>query len=585
MMLSYNAFSQKQYYQYQPVVMDFPVTETYETASDNPFMNYRLNVTFTKNKKVYKVPGFYAADGDAANSGAEKGGVWRVIFTPPYAGTWTYKVSFKKGDNIAINNDVYAGRAVAKHHGTTGTFMVDPPPADATHFDKAGHVVYNNSHYLYTQNGAPLLIFGTNSPENFLAYEDIDNTYAMDPEKDYIKSWDAHVKDWKEGDPTWKNGKGKGMIGALNYLASKNMNAIYLLTLNIDGDSKDVWPFISHERKDYKRYDVSKLAQWDIVFSHAEQLGIVIEVITQEQENQLLLDDGYTMTERKLYYRELIARFSYHKNIIWNIGEENGYSSSWPHGQNDQQRFAMIRYIKENDPYNHPVLLHTYPFDHEREAIVKSLLKFKKFDGLSMQVFDVNNVYGSINKWVEKSKKHHPWIFLMDEIGPWHTGTKPDREDPYHNRERTTVLWPALMAGASGVQWYFGWFTSPHDLDAEDLRSRNNMWEQTAYARSFFEDIDVAEMENTTHLISKGYNYCLGKPGETYVIYLKYGGSTSLDLSKVTGEYTTEWYNPREGGSFLQGSKKTVKGGQWVNIGNAPADQYEDWVVLIRSLK
>lgn len=576
------AFSQSNYYQYQSFKMNFELQETSETARVNPFTDYRLNVIFSHQEKEYVVPGFYAADGNAANTNAEKGGIWRVIFTPPFTGDWSYKVCFKKGKNIAINEDTYAGTPVAKHHGKSGNFTVKRAPKKAKYFEQSGAVVYNNSRYLYTQNGEPLLIFGSNSPENFLAYEDIDSTYAIDPDKNYIKSYDAHVQDWNIGDPTWQDGKGKGIIGALNYLASKNMNAIYLLTLNIDGDSKDVWPFISHHRKDFKRYDVSKLAQWDIIFSHAEKLGIVIEVITQEQENQLLLDDGYLLTERKLYYRELIARFSHHKNIIWNIGEENGFTEGWPHGQNDQQRFAMIRYIKENDPYNHPVLMHTYPVEHDREKIVQSLLKYKKFDGLSMQVYDINNVYTSIDKWVKKSNKHHPWVLLMDEIGPYHTGTKPDREDPYHYRERTTVLWPSLMAGASGVQWYFGWFTSPNDLDAEDLRSRNNMWEQTAYARSFFERVDFAKMENTNHLISKGYNYCLGKPGETYILYLKYGGSTSLDLSAARGEFSIQWFNPREGGDFMNGSKTTVKGGDWVNIGNAPKDQYKDWVVLIK---
>ncbi len=579
---SISCFSQTTYYKYQPITMDFEIASTSETAGENPFTDYRLNVTFTNKEKQYKVPGFYAADGNAANTSADKGGVWRVIFTPPYPGKWTYLVSFKKGRNIAIEKDPYCGLPIKKHHGKSGDFTVNDIPSTAINFERSGPVVYNNSRYLYTQNGEPLLLFGTNSPENFLAYKDIDNTYAIDPNKNFIKSWEPHINDWNEGDPTWKNSKGKGIIGALNYLASKNMNAIYFLTLNIDGDAKDVWPFISHKREDYKRYDVSKLAQWDIVFSHAEKLGIVVEVITQEQENQLLLDDGYTLSERKLYYRELIARFAYHKNIIWNIGEENGYAGSWPHGQNDQQRFAMIRYIKENDPYQHPVLLHTYPYEEEREDIVSPLLKFDKFNGLSMQVGDPNHVHYDIKKWVEKSAKRHPWIILMDEIGPWHTGTKPDNLDANHEKERTTVLWPSLMAGASGVQWYFGWFTSPHDLNAEDLRSRNNMWEQTAYARALFSKLNFTEMSSSDYLISKGDNYCFSQTGETYVIYLKYGGTTNLDLRQVEGEYKIQWYNPRKGGDFKEGTRKSVKSGNWVSIGYAPEDKFEDWIALVK---
>ena len=43
------------------------------------------------------------------------------------------------------------------------------------------------------------------------------------------------MQDWQSGDPNWKDGKGKGIIGALNYLASKGMNSVYFLTYSVDG--------------------------------------------------------------------------------------------------------------------------------------------------------------------------------------------------------------------------------------------------------------------------------------------------------------------------------------------------------------
>ncbi len=76
--------------------------------------------------------------------------------------------------------------------------------------------------------------------------------------------YQPHVVDWKEGDPQWQNGKGKGMIGALNYLSSKGMNSFYFLTLNILGDGEDVWPYT--DRNERYRFDCSKLDQWEIVF-------------------------------------------------------------------------------------------------------------------------------------------------------------------------------------------------------------------------------------------------------------------------------------------------------------------------------
>ncbi|MCK5277224.1 MAG: DUF5060 domain-containing protein, partial [Cyclobacteriaceae bacterium] len=44
--------------------------ETSEYADENPFLDYKLDVTFTNEKGSYNVPGFYAADGQAGESSA-----------------------------------------------------------------------------------------------------------------------------------------------------------------------------------------------------------------------------------------------------------------------------------------------------------------------------------------------------------------------------------------------------------------------------------------------------------------------------------------------------------------------------------
>ena len=583
---AHSTFGQKVYRQYQPVIFDFEILSTDETAKENPFTSYRLQVEFSLEGEVMSVPGFYAADGNAAESGASSGGVWRVIFTPDLPGSWKYEVSFKTGPAIAMEEDYYTGEAVTPHDGKSGLLQVLPVAETAVGFEKTGRLLYNNSRYLYTANGEPLLKFGANSPENFLAYTDIDGTYSYDPEKNFLKTWSPHMKDWKPGDPTWQNGKGKGIIGALNYLAAKGMNVVYALTLNIEGDARDVWPFLSHERKDFKRYDVSKLAQWDIIFSHAEQLGIIMHLVTQEKENELILDDGYTLGQRKLYYRELIARFGYHKNIIWNMGEENGHAPFWPQGQNDQQRFAMIRYVKDHDPYKNPVVIHTMSEEKERAPILSPLLRFDRLDGLSLQVSDVFDIHEAVKTWIERSESaERPWIVMMDEIGRWHTGTRPDADDPKHDTLRQEVLWATLMAGGAGVEWYFGWLKPPHDLNAEDWRSRENMWEQSAIAHAFFKDLPYTQMRSSDELLEDTVNYCFSKPGELYAIYLKKGGTTSLDLRGKKGEYEVRWYDPRNGGDHQKGSRPQVKGGAWAEIGTAPNAQSEDWAILIRRIR
>ena len=128
-----------------------------------------------------------------------------------------------------------------------------------------------------------------------------------------LKTWAPHEQDFNsDDDPTWANGKGKGVIGAINYLSEKGMKSFSFIPMTIEGDSKSVFPYISDGAADRLRMDCSKLAQWEAVFEHADRKGMFLHFKTQEQENDQLLDGGALRRERKLYYRELIARFSHH---------------------------------------------------------------------------------------------------------------------------------------------------------------------------------------------------------------------------------------------------------------------------------
>ena len=64
----------------------------------------------------------------------------------------------------------------------------------------------------------------------FLAYNKFDGTFHNDGHKDdLVKTWEAHRNDWKEGDPTWKNGKGKEIIGAHKLFGVKGNERLFVL--------------------------------------------------------------------------------------------------------------------------------------------------------------------------------------------------------------------------------------------------------------------------------------------------------------------------------------------------------------------
>jgi len=564
------------------ITLTFDGPETSEMDDLNPFMNYRFNVYFTHKEsgKTLTVPGYFAADGNAGETSATSGSKWRVHFAPEEIGTWSYKVDFRKGNWLAVSERNNAGESAGFMDGTEGSF--DVAKSDKTGSDNRakGRLQYDGTRYLkFAETGKPMLKVGPDSPENFLSYADFDGTFHNDGHKDdLVKTWEPHLKDWREGDPTWKNGKGKAIIGAVNYLASKGMNVFSFLTLNIEGDDQNVFPFVDYDT--YNRFDCSKLDQWEVVFNYADNLGMFLHFKLLEQECQGLLDNGAIGAYTKLYYREIMARFGHHLALNWNIGEESG---DWAKNHktppmNTTQRLAAAEYFYQNDPYRHHVVIHCPP------AFDDILGSESKYTGLSVQLGtdEFRNVHESALKWLKLSKEAgKQWAVSMDETGGAQHSLLMDSEDPNHDMARINSLWGSFLAGAWGNEFYFG-YAHPHsDLTCEDFRTRDLFWNQCKYLLDFFEDnqIQVQETENYTDLVQKG-DYCLANPGKMYIVFLR-NGSGTINLENQTGEFMVKWFDPRNGGTIQSGKVTSVQGGKVQNIIGAPSDANKDWVVLL----
>ena len=119
--------------------------------------------------------------------------------------------------------------------------------------------------------------------------------------------------------------------------------------MNIGGDDRNVFPYLDYNER--LRMDVSRLDQWEIVFEHADTLGMFLHFKTLETENELLLDNGDLGVQRRLYYRELMARFAHHLALNWNLGEEINDATT-------TQKRAWARFFADNDPYKHHIVIH-----------------------------------------------------------------------------------------------------------------------------------------------------------------------------------------------------------------------------------
>ncbi len=550
------------------VTLTFQGGETGENAEPNPFRDMRIDVTFTHTEsgRKYVVPAFYAADGDAAESGATEGSKWRVHFAPDAPGRWNWRTQAWMAEDVAIDLS-----DAPEPHAEEGSFEVEESNATGRDFRAHGRLEYVGERYLrFKGTGEPFLKGGADSPENLLGYADFDGTYRHATNKkegkastDKLHRYEPHVRDWRPGDPTWRDGKGKGLVGAMNYLSSQGMNSVYFLTMNVTGDGKDVWPWTKHDVRD--RFDCSKLDQWEIVFDHMTKQGLMLHVILQEQENDQLLDGGELGPERKLYLRELIARFAHHPAVVWNLGEEN---TNTP-----EQRRAMCRFIRETDPYDHPIVCHTFP--NKIDEVYPTLLGFEHFEGPSLQT---NDTHRNTVKWVrESAKAGRPWFVCLDEIGPAHTGVKPDADDPDHDEVRKKHLWGNLMGGGAGVEWYFGYRFAHNDLNCEDWRSREAMWKQTRVALDFFhQHLPFTEMQPADGLTVSKEDFVLAKPGEVYAVYLPEAAETTIDL--VPGQYSRAWFDAKQGGEIDE-ADKLVEGGPGTRL---ESPKQGDWVLLLR---
>jgi hypothetical protein len=559
---------------WHPIALTFTGPETNETADPNPFSDYRLTVIFEHDTSTYTVPGYFAADGNAANSTALSGNKWRVHFTPDRTGHWRYQVQFRTGPDIALSDD--AGIAMAPD-GIEGVFEIGKTDKVAPDFRAKGRLAYVGEHYLKHLGSQEYFIkTGADAPETFLAYQHFDQTHVMQGGAP-LKLWQPHMQDWQEGDPVWRDSLGKGIIGAINYLSSEEQNAISFLTMNIDGDGRNVWPFA--DSTTFDRFDCSKLDQWEIIFTHCDQKGLFLHFKTQEEENDQLLDGGSLGRTRKLYYRELVARFGHHLALNWNLGEENTNT--------DAQRKAFAQYFTDLDPYHHPIVVHTFPGGDD--GVFTTLLGSQStLAGASLQS-DWQDVHDLTLEWVQKSKSaNQPWVICNDEQGPAFTGVPNDgfKGSPTQDDIRRSVLWGNLMAGGAGVEYFFGYALPHNDLTCEDYRSRDKMWDYNRIASRFFlEYLPFWNMVSADSLIIQSNEsiYCMTDPnGVLFVVFLPFGGELQLDLSNDSGVFVIEWFDPRNGGTLQQVSRANIPAGAVQSLGIPPSEIDQDWVVLLR---
>ncbi len=562
------------------VTVSFDGPNTSETANPNPFTDFKLQVTFTNGTTTYNVPGYYAADGNAANSSSTAGNKWLVHFAPDKTGVWSYTASFRQGTDVALNTSATAGTPAGFMDGETGTFNIAATDKTGRDHRGKGRLKYVGEHYLqYQETGDYFVKMGADAPENMFAYNDFDDVPNRGNRR---KTWSPHAGDYNAADAaayTWKSGQGTEILGAIKYLSDKGMNVFSFLTLSLHGDDENVFPHLLKVNEGtyngyndaqqwangvhHDRFDISRLAQWEKVMEYADKKGMYMHYKTLETENDNIMDANTFGRERRVYYRELIARFGHHLALNWNLSEEITLSAG--------VITSTSNYIKAVDPYDHIVVYHTYP--GQKNKYNDHLGPNFNVDGASLQTSngDYNEVRANVTEWVDKSRNAgKKWVVALDEPGTAGIGVNSDPSD--RKKVRSKVVWNTLMAGGAGAEFYYGYQSgSCTDLTCQDHRTRDQKYTDAAFALHFFDTyIPFHEMIENDARTTVGTDYVFEKDGEVYAVYLPDGGSTNINLP--AGNWVVQWYNPRDG--VMQTNTTEVNGSISAPDGN-------DWAALI----
>ncbi len=572
-----------------------------ERTGANPFADVRLDWTLTHDGKTWVIPGYFAGCGDAADSGCTGGNIWRAHFVPPYEGNYDWKVDFRSGTDMALAPS--PGNRLSGH-GASGSFSVAGQSGDPIR--ARGLLQYTGeSYYRFAGDNSVFFKFGPDAPENMLAYEGFDATPDY---KGFRKSWDAHVRDLHGEGASQRWGKdksGAGLLGMFDYLANAGANSVSMLLWNAGGDDRNVFPhlmsvsaeqFVQMEPRVQwgkgliqDRFDLSKLDQWQRALSYADKRGLHLHLKLQETENDSFMDGGALGRTRKLYLREMAARFGHFLALTWNLGEENV--------QHPGDVRHMASYLAALDPYDHPLVLHSYPDQKQRYHAF--LGQDTALNGLSLQgrEDDISDLRPDVTAWIREAQlAGKPLVMAYDEPGRADGGAGVDPDYPENRLPAKRELeldpelflrdglWNALTAGANGVEAYYGYKTGCSDLNCQDHRTRARLWREGKVALEFFRQHvgdRAVRMIAADHLTRPRDDFVFAEPGQ-FAVIVPGEEETVMTTGGIEGRFSVRWFDRVNGGALQVGTLAEVDNHRRnTKIGKPPEGGSGKWIAVV----
>ena len=541
-------------------------SSSHDSTTSNP--NNQTSTTSNNTNSIIIYPCYYSGTGNAANTGDVGGVTWQCPIRIPNtesllsfnsnntqssSSLYSWTVSFVTGTNIATTTYMSGahGNPAEFFHEQTGTVPRDISDA-----------LYN----LYYMNGkehlskSPSLYTGLEASDflNYIDFDGISNS-DVDIRRNTYSSCSSYVSNasmFIQNRPTWGGGRGRGIIGAITKIYdTTNVNVLYITTLSL---VDHIYPFIE-PYNDRLSYDISKLAQWEVAFQYAADIGVSIMLNLNEDT----ISDN---EEQHLYVREMVARFGQ-------------YVTAYTVGT-----LQMAQYIRTLNGNQNITVLASILLRVDTDTEIVSLSEnLQSVDGILLSMNNPSNIsiYDSCKDW----KQTNPQLsILVSAIIPTSTNTS--------QRSYSDLIWSTVFAGGAGVLIHP---TRNSDDETEDgvmgvidddafvlndlsITTTRSIWDQRFTSMTTFRTLcnDI--------LISDTDLYCLSDVTFTNIVIRI--GSNSTDEVRVKEQfwfatnlqYSVEWIDLTTG--ILEITDITIISSNQTGLGTRPSAT-NDWIALL----
>jgi hypothetical protein len=515
-------------------------------ASANPYKD----IPATRGADLLKVT-FTGTAGEALNrsitiTGFWNGGSeWRINFTPPNTGTWKYmSISPDKGMN-----------------GKKGILEVTPWSEEEMATNPVRHGLIrvkkdgeSSGHYFEYTDGQPFLWIG-------------DTWWNWTNRKIKQETFRQLVDD--------RAGKGFN-VGQLFVAANGWGRESSLLD------------------ETYTILDTEHMKKVEDMISYANSKGMTVWIHgwwSRPNLNKLIGEE-----KMQRWWRYLVHRFSAY-NVIWVVAGEYNMNNNAGFPLSFWKKLGQL--IKDEDPYERIVSLHNTPpfWDGGAEApqwATGSVMHQESWLDYNQSQVGHGKYANEMIPYVVSEEYNLKPSKPVVVTEPWYEFIEGNAS----GMDIRFAAWSAILSGAAGHTYGGGhvWLASvpeapggggtwPYEKGFERTTYDYEGAMSMKYLASFFRNIKWWDLAPHPGLV-KDYPqpFCLAKPGEEYVVYLRYGGAAkiAMDTNAAAKKYRYNWFNPATGKAY---ESKSIKGNSILQFncpdGYPTFPQYKDWVLYI----